>query len=372
MEFIRPTMDLIERGLFVELNAYKYYVFVDFRQVQDDAFHSYRRLCDYLGGRGVPSVQDALRELFLQPVQQPFREIANAGYINYLLENRLSDKRTSSSAKLLAEAEAKINDLFAGIETLHGKLLDTRGSRQDIVTRLQAVLSLSALTQAYPLPGSRRYAAGASMLMLDLHDHPERWFTLLGWVFTHKLGALIDAQDSCDRSLSLLDEWQLNRVLASAWKECGLEPEQIEQQSAVLRLLIAQQDWYTRLGTLPADKILESWLSDTAVQRYLGINRYQGILWFNREAFDTLVWWMGLLAVLDACDRRGISAAALAERIIHNQELTLQLVTASAGSQYQVEKLLANVKVSINALAKPEKNRTSTASTKKTTGKSTR
>ncbi len=75
--------------MYLELQAYKYHVFMDFRQVKDDAWGSYRQVSEMLAGRGVPSIEEALKELLLKPVQQPFQEIANPGYFNYLLASPL-------------------------------------------------------------------------------------------------------------------------------------------------------------------------------------------------------------------------------------------------------------------------------------------
>ncbi|MBC8159574.1 MAG: alpha-amylase, partial [Roseiflexaceae bacterium] len=86
LEFIRPSRELIERGLYVELGAYRCQVFLDFRQVQDDAQHSYRDLANYLSGRGVPSVEEAIQETFLRPIHQPLRALLHAELFGELNE----------------------------------------------------------------------------------------------------------------------------------------------------------------------------------------------------------------------------------------------------------------------------------------------
>ena len=41
-----------------------------------------------------------------------------------------------------------------------------------------------------------------------------------------------------------------------------------------------------------AYQILSSILSDSDALNYLGVNRYQDVLWFNKEAFEDLMWWL--------------------------------------------------------------------------------
>ncbi len=109
LEYIRPSQEIISQGLSISLQAYEYHVFLDFREISDDDWDSYRRVNDYLAGRGVPSVQGALRELMLQPVLQPLREILNPGYIRYLLESRLDTPVKALSLGLIPEAEDKFS-----------------------------------------------------------------------------------------------------------------------------------------------------------------------------------------------------------------------------------------------------------------------
>ncbi len=53
LEFIRPSTDMRDHGLFMQLRAYTCNVFTVFRQVEDDSTHLFRQLCDMLHGDGV-------------------------------------------------------------------------------------------------------------------------------------------------------------------------------------------------------------------------------------------------------------------------------------------------------------------------------
>ena len=65
LEYIRSSKDMSDRGLYVELGAYKLHVFLDFREVQDNASHHYAHLAAFLNERGVPSINEALQAMFL-------------------------------------------------------------------------------------------------------------------------------------------------------------------------------------------------------------------------------------------------------------------------------------------------------------------
>ena len=80
--------ELHEKGLYIELEAYKCQVFTSFRQVQDNEWHQYANLAGYLNGRGVPNIDEAMKEIFLQPIHQAFRELVNAGFFRWVISNR--------------------------------------------------------------------------------------------------------------------------------------------------------------------------------------------------------------------------------------------------------------------------------------------
>ena len=56
--------------------------------MQDNEWHQYAQLASYLNGRGVPNIDEAMKELFLQPIHHAFRECVNAGFFRWIITNR--------------------------------------------------------------------------------------------------------------------------------------------------------------------------------------------------------------------------------------------------------------------------------------------
>lgn len=343
LQYIASTQTISEKGLRLELGAYKYHVFLDFQEVKDDAYGSYRQLCEYLNGRGVPDVREALQELLLQPVQAPFRQIANPGYLGFLYSARLGPDRTDLPNHLFPEAREKMSALLDGIEQLTGEPIEPI-RRSEILDELERglswLLSLPVLETRLTPPIGQRSGAALRYLQSGLAQSPARWYTLLGWLFTNSLGKTYRTGDFEGQSRSWFDEWQLGKLLATAYQQMDVEESAAWKMANTVRLLLTQTTWYQRSGALPLKVILESWLSNEEIQQYLGVNRYQGILWFNQEAFEEWVWWMALIACLDAV-RDTLTTTQIIERLISVEEITRQLLAAAADSEYQVARLLA-------------------------------
>ncbi len=130
----------------------------------------------------------------------------------------------------------------------------------------------------------------------------------------------------------------MGKVIASALQDLGLDESAAWQSVAVVKLLTSHQRWFAvQAADAPsrAYRILESLLKDDEVRQFLQVNRYQGVLWFNKEAFEELLWWLWLVAVVQigADPQR-------ADEMLACSEIIKQLCQAAEKSGYQVEKLL--------------------------------
>ena len=74
-EHLLIARDLVRRGLELELGPYRCHVFADFRGREDDPQGRLMALARALAGRGVPSLDESLREPELAAVLAPFREL---------------------------------------------------------------------------------------------------------------------------------------------------------------------------------------------------------------------------------------------------------------------------------------------------------
>lgn len=63
LEYIRDSKELFEKGLYVELGAYQYHVFIDFREVHDNEWGQYAKWEASLNGRGVSNLEEIEREI---------------------------------------------------------------------------------------------------------------------------------------------------------------------------------------------------------------------------------------------------------------------------------------------------------------------
>jgi len=143
-----------------------------------------------------------------------------------------------------------------------------------------------------------------------------------------------------EHSRSWLDEWQLGRMLAGVLRDFGLDEGAADYAVTVVKLLTAHQRWFERGATVDMFEVLSSLFRDNDAQRALQVNRYQETLWFNKEAFEQLIWWMFVIATVVYSPTSPDKPAA---EISTFWETVNKLRQASEASGFQVEKLLGGV-----------------------------
>lgn len=355
-EYIRATNELCEEGFYLELDAYKTRVLLDFRQVQDNEWHQYRNVHEYLNGQGVPSIEEALREIFLQPVHRAFRELVNAGFYRWLQVNQQQaekQKGTEGSLSPLAlsqtleETESKSTHLLSEIKNLmkaEGNILVLSA---EITQMLEATLKLGIVGNRYPMPRSRKYQTALKYLASSFLPHAPA--ILYSWVFTTSLGKMISHDkghpeaDSAEISRSWIDEWLLGKIITGTLQELGMEQDAARRAITLVKILIKHRT----PGNQPVIFNLQSLFSDRAVQAYLGVNRYQDVLWFNKEAFEELIWWLYATAIINitASGEKVTPVKDVPKGILALYKDVQQIFEAESKSGCQVEKLLEAAEV---------------------------
>jgi len=88
---------------------------------------------------------------------------------------------------------------------------------------------------------------------------------------------------------------------------------------------------------------VSGWFSIPEIQSFLQFNRFEGILWYNRDAFATLIWSMMTIAVLRTRALPDSTENEALESLLGSHEVMKTLQKADKNSAYQVENLIAYI-----------------------------
>ncbi|MFN2108431.1 MAG: hypothetical protein ACK2UI_02095, partial [Anaerolineae bacterium] len=245
---------------------------------------------------------------------------------------------------------------------------------KEVCAKLETMLSLPViLKKLVPTAEGGTKAVTAYRAAMDyvLKDWkaaaPLTWGVLFGWLFTHALGKVVDADTASsgaaepigtmgpvgtpdEISRSWIDEWLLGKLIAAALEEWGLEVGAARWAVALIKLLIGYQRWFEDADNGVADndvagnvayRVLYAMLREREVQAYLGVNRHQDVLWFNQESFEQWARWIMLFSTVDLATDAGDDFARV---FVARYALVRQWLKAEAESGYQIAKLLEALK----------------------------
>ena len=342
LEYIRNSKELCGKGLYVELGAYKYHVFIDFREILDNQWHHYAQIAHALNGRGVSSIEDTLKEMLLQPLQHAFKELINANMFRCLMEAHIIQPQAQLNQELMEDIAKKTIDLLQQAKQLSGGREDEITIVGELRHQLKVILHLPMIAKHFPRLQPEGVKAAAEYLHKNLTDSAYIWGTLFSWFFVHALGRVINQRDFAEQSRSWIDEWRLGRTISDFLKDLGLDEATAWRAVTLVKLLTRYQRWFK---AKPSERkqawaILESLLKDDEACQFLQVNRYDDVLWFNKEAFKELLWWLMLIGAVEISSDPLRPVNTVVEELEGIYSIIQTWQQAGEKSEYQVEKLL--------------------------------
>jgi len=150
------------------------------------------------------------------------------------------------------------------------------------------------------------------------------------------LGQIVPGEDFEEQSLGWFEEWRLSHTLRQAFYQMALPAPECSRVLTIVKLMTRNLRWLQKLGSLSAGMILQTWLEDEEIRQFLGIHKYQDILWFNKESYEEFMGWMLLAAAFSSVDKGYINANQLVENILKAYTLVEQFLKVEEKSHYQI------------------------------------
>jgi len=352
LEYIRKNRELFDKGLFMELGPYDYHVFIDYYEIQDNERQHYASLASYLNGRGVPNIDEALREVFLQPVHRSFGELVNAHTLKRYIEiydDVLKEKYKTVPDAFMDEIEGKTANLLREIRQFLNVSGDEIGIAREIRRTAEVIFKLPHIQDGCIDPREEQCKDAIAYIRSYSDDKQNFLYTIFGWLFVHRLGRIVDNEsDQPALSRSWIDEWKLGLIIADTFKECGYDEEQSLWSLLTIKILTSHQSCLNVLKEEQIITLLESLFSDPEVRHFLQVNRYKEALWFNKESFEQLMGWIFVVSTVKNFSDPSLSAQDASNKFLSNFRAVKLLMYISEQSDYQVEKLLETAKTAVS------------------------
>ncbi len=349
LEFLRRASDLRDNGLSIDLRGYQYAVLLDWREFRSTAEQPWDRLCDALGGQGVPDVQRAMARLRFQALHAALRRALCRDQVEAFqtaAEDALVQSGSSAAPRLEPTAVAdekgeqpRVEEVLVAPERTSASANEQSSAvipngiaktltpahflerANEFYWRMTEVLPEARLKELAPDPqaGAEAYKRSVDLLMKAAVALPgvargfsaawppavrtivpgaapgvalERtWAPLMAYVLLHALPGTGDVT-------TIVDELDLRAALAESFSELGIDGGDSWRAAAKVRLLLAGRAPMEAVGT-------EAFWADGDVRWLAGVNESEGVLYANKESVEELLCWMQLPALLGLAGNLG-------------------------------------------------------------------
>jgi hypothetical protein len=154
---------------------------------------------------------------------------------------------------------------------------------------------------------------------------------------------VVNQRDFAGQSHTWIEEWGFGKALFGVLRDLGVEEAAAWNSLTVIKWLTTHQRWFEAKPSDPKknDAILESLLRDGDIRQFLQVNQCDDIWWFNKEAFEEMLWWLMMVAALTIGSDPLRPVNAVVEELQRCYSIIQAWQGAEEKSEYQVEKLLS-------------------------------
>ena len=333
LEYIRSCAELAKKGLFVQLDAYRAHVFMDFRVVEDDSRHTWQQVHDQLNGRGIADIQRFRWELPLREALRPLREILNPAYLGFLLKNLPKTAGGEAPESILNEAAYKLEALVEGVHSIKPELQPVDSDEWEFKRRIKTLCESIWVDQLQVVEGDQSAALMMELLRSEMDEGD--WLALLSWAFIQAMGAGFGLEG--EQLIQLSGQGRMLVVLEEALRGMGIASLSPHRVVSSVDLLMRINGWWKWLGRRAPARMMDALLADENIYRYLKTNVYAGKHWFNKEAFDSLWLYLSYEGVMEIMSGPAQSRKRLIGKLRRLADTMLFLRSSALDVNFELE-----------------------------------
>ena len=322
LEFIRSGREINDNGLYFELQAFKYQIFLDFREVYDSS-GEYESLRNHLNGSGVPSIDQLRIDLKLKPFHEAYYNIFDTVLFDsidsYLRDGRLEDYEEKE--KFVTN---RYQYFLGQLKYWYNQKNELNSMTNEFREGIYAIRDLNNIleTENFNIEKSELLTDDfeKSILISRQANYPQNLLLYMIWLSINNTGSLFNEKEIGEKSLNVLGDLLLYYPIRDIIRRLGRSEFEIDKEIVLLRILTKFKSEYINLNRhhfdlVSNDKLfardtsvykkyglvevdyLNEILDDFEVRDFIGVNRYEEVWYFSKENFEELLDWLMTLAV---------------------------------------------------------------------------
>ncbi|MCP4634357.1 MAG: alpha-amylase [candidate division Zixibacteria bacterium] len=323
LEFVRSGKQITEEGFYAELHAYNYQAFIDFKEIYDDD-GSWSRLNRKLNGSGVHSIDEAYREMILEPVLKPFAELINKDNLISVFKN---DYQSFSPA---------LKKFLEAVKGFTGETIDIDAICDSIMVEIK-LISIDKTTSK---KGFDKQTTSEILSRIDEENIKSITPLIIIATVLKQLERDFrqpvdgDTEIKCEELLYI--KWCFKKIVENTLREYGLDDGDAYSSSLLAAIVTAYIDQFMKIEKKTYAGFLQMILDDPVTSEFLQINEYKNLLWFSKDRME-LMFKSFLMISIPQSAVQGKKGKDCIKKLV---SIFDDITQAAETSKYQVDKFI--------------------------------
>ncbi len=310
LEFLKSGHEIAFEGFYIELGGFKYSVYLNFREVYD-ANGDYEKLARKLKGNGVPLIERALEEMKLEPVHKAFEQMFDDESIESFMK-----------ACILSVDEAKTEDVeIMFIENKFSKLLKNVNKHLGVTIGVKEILQgfnnviivikeLNRFLEKYFSTENNNQNKELQKIIISNPqiNYNENYVLLMLYVVISNINKQLDVADykiQKNNLDTLLLDTPINNILrrigkgeSELYHELNLLFSLLEIEDRIKNLFYSEKLKNNAPDQPNVSGNVETILETPIIKNLIGVNEFEGIVYYSKENFDEFLNWIYTIYLL--------------------------------------------------------------------------
>jgi len=319
-EFIRQAWHIREKGMFVDLPAFKYQVFMDFRKT--GLSREWAEFEQYLGGRGVADINTAFLRFRYKPILDAAYEAVNPGSVSWLWSEPV---------------DSKIR------EEVQATFLEKKKSWIDALEQFNALRPVQATGMEERFSHWRKFS---HQLINDKtgkisKDHAEN---ISKWLDCRQSSALCTEMLVSFLFISALDFRQVELPVPILLREAWRDYADYNEALPLFQTLISLPESLFTIDDYLSTESLLNIFNIGEVRSYLQMHRWQNEVYVHKESYDNLLKALTVFNLLNE-GADGSSGKIRYKRIAEILTRYKMLIEEAGQVSYNINRLFADLQL---------------------------
>jgi glycosidase len=310
LNYIRSGKDLHEKGIYIELKAYNYHVFMDFKEIFDDT-GEYERLASHLHGMGVHDINEELHKVRLFPIFLKLYDLFENKIFEKFL-NFINEKEEPAANSLYILIEKRFKQFSEQIKSIIESSLDVPLLINEYSKNIHAIKRVVTLLNKQSGDNIFNLPELDTKSMLILH----------AWAITASIENIA--------GMEIIKRLRLINSFCDIFESHDINQNESQEMSQIVMQLLHDngKNWC-------------KYFSQKETCEIIGVNEHNMIRYFNKERFEELVGWHFRISLLSCF--KNIDDNKIPKEISKIELAFNNLIEMSSKSKYRYDNFISQL-----------------------------